>query len=577
MTVGVACGDSTTTPAQSQVQIAATPTPAPTATLIPIPEPKGTNTPLPAPTALPTPIPTPTAGYITAGTKRLVVAHEPALWETNNVWKRGGGTHTSLLPMLEGLTAADRNTGEYAPRLALDWTMRPDGKQWTVNLRPDVPFHNGWGEFTSKEIPFIFERLTSEESISGDKRVWNGLIGEEKNLETPDDHTVVFNLLQVEPNMPFNWAALLHNMLFMSKAQWEAEGIKGYDAKPAGTGPYKYVERVLSYSLLYERVENHWRHTPEFQELYFRWVPEDSTRLAMILTGEAHIVALPRDLYDEASVSGAQVVSAGFAGNPPTYFFHGNYHSSPDVFDPTLPWTKKEVREALTKGIDFETINDKIFHGQGKRAYSHLNHPAMPGWDKAWEERGKTEYAYDPVAAAKLLADAGYPNGEGIEVTIYLHPWSGYPEYEQVSEAIAQYWRELGVTVDTPEEDFARIREKYKSKNLAGGMYGYSPSPIRSVQTNLRFNYAHSGCCFVFEHPVLDDAFAKLNETADPVERDRISRVAGEFAFSNYINIPLFYLPLQSVIDPTVVKSYVTSGLHLSTSDFEYVEATVSN
>ena len=520
-----------------------------------------------------TPRPTATPAFATSSVSRLVVAKENILFDSSLLWKNGGGTHTTLQPMYEGLAAADRFTGEIGPRLAESWKMRPDGRQWTVTMRKGIQFHNGWGELTSKEVPFIWERLTSEESIAGDKTTWKGLVGVKENLETPDAHTVIFNLESVEPNMPFNWASLLHNMLFMSKAQWDQEGAEGMEAMPAGTGPYKFKERKLSESVLYERVENHWRVTPEFSELMFRFVDEDATRLAMMLTGEASIAELPRDLHAEAISQGKSVVSAGMAGNPPTYFFHGNYHSTPEKLDLTVPWTKKEVREALIKAIDYDAINDEVFYGAGVRAFSHMAHPAMPGWDKSWEERGKTDYAYNPGEAAQILADAGYPNGEGIEVTIYLHPWAGYPEYQQVSEAIAQYWRDLGVTVDTPETEYARFREVYMDKELYGGMYGYAPSPIRSVQTNLRFNYASTGCCFVFEHPFLDERFEQLNQMVDPVERDRISREVGEFAFANYINVPLFYLPFQVVIDPQVIKSYVTHGLHLSISDFEYIEA----
>ena len=68
-----------------------------------------------------------------------------------------------------------------------------------------------------------------------------------------------------------------------SKARWDAGGKELYGQKVVGTGPFEFVERKIGSHVLYKRVENHWRQTPEFKELEFRWVPEDVTRLATLL------------------------------------------------------------------------------------------------------------------------------------------------------------------------------------------------------------------------------------------------------------------------------------------------------
>ncbi|WP_256390212.1 ABC transporter substrate-binding protein, partial [Vibrio parahaemolyticus] len=81
------------------------------------------------------------------------------------------------------------------------------------------------------------------------------------------------------------------------KAQWDKEGLEGFEKRPAGTGSYRYMARKVAQSIAFERVENHWRgERPDFPELEIRFVPEDTTRLATLLNGEAHIVDLPREL-----------------------------------------------------------------------------------------------------------------------------------------------------------------------------------------------------------------------------------------------------------------------------------------
>ena len=75
-----------------------------------------------------------------------------------------------------------------------------------------------------------------------------------------------------------------------SKARWDAGGKELYGQKVVGTGPFEFVERKVGSHVLYKRVENHWRQTPEYKELEFRWVPEGVTRLASAAGGRgAHL------------------------------------------------------------------------------------------------------------------------------------------------------------------------------------------------------------------------------------------------------------------------------------------------
>jgi ABC-type transport system substrate-binding protein len=89
------------------------------------------------------------------------------------------------------------------------------------------------------------------------------------------------------------------------------EGLEGFEKRPAGIGSYQYVSRQLGQSILFERVENHWSGIrPALQELERRLAPEESTRLAMLLKGEAHIVDLVRELQGDAEKHGMQILAA---------------------------------------------------------------------------------------------------------------------------------------------------------------------------------------------------------------------------------------------------------------------------
>ena len=113
-------------------------------------------------------------------------------------------------------------------------------------------------------------------------------------MQIVDDYTVVFRLTQVAPEFVETISANT-DLVIESKARWDAGGKELYGQKVVGTGPFEFVERKVGAHVLYKQVPNHWRKTPEYKELEFRWVPEDVTRLATLLSGEVHVSDVPRD------------------------------------------------------------------------------------------------------------------------------------------------------------------------------------------------------------------------------------------------------------------------------------------
>ena len=95
-----------------------------------------------------------------------------------------------------------------------------------------------------------------------------------------------------------------------SKARWDAGGKELYGQKVVGTGPFEFVERKVGAHVRYKRVENHWRQTPAYKELEFRWVPEGVTRLATLLAEETHISDVERALQKDATAKGMRASRA---------------------------------------------------------------------------------------------------------------------------------------------------------------------------------------------------------------------------------------------------------------------------
>src|SRR5438132_9775054 len=115
--------------------------------------------------------------------------------------------------------------------------------------------------------------------------VWRNV----EEIKVISDYQVVFRMKQPSTTMPYA-ASRPGDLRIVSKAQWDKEGLAGFEKRPAGTGSYRYLERKMGQSIAFERVDNHWSgQRSAFQELEIRRSPEDATRLAALLSGEAHI------------------------------------------------------------------------------------------------------------------------------------------------------------------------------------------------------------------------------------------------------------------------------------------------
>ena len=92
-----------------------------------------------------------------------------------------------------------------------------------------------------------------------------------EEVKAVDDYQVVFRMKSPTSIMPYA-ASRGGDLRIVSKAQWDKEGLEGFDKRPAGTGSYRYVNRQLGQSDHHSRrVENHWRgEKPDFKELEIR-------------------------------------------------------------------------------------------------------------------------------------------------------------------------------------------------------------------------------------------------------------------------------------------------------------------
>ncbi|MDE2940370.1 MAG: ABC transporter substrate-binding protein [Chloroflexota bacterium] len=531
--------------------------------------------------ATPTPIPV-VMEKVEAKVDRVIYALGE-VQETNRHWTVSRPSYYQFDPYGETLVGLDANTNERIPRLAESWEWSEDGREWTFQLVEGVPFHFGYGEFTAHDAVAAHHRTIGEDSQSGAASFFR-----EATAEALDDYTVKYTFDGLSLDTP----AILSRgfgggeILMLSKQQFDTEGVEGFDAKPAGTGSYQYLGREAGQGIWFEKApQPHWRgENPDFQEVELRWVREDLTRLAALLTGEIHVAALSRELQLEAGRRGMQPAAAGVPTNYLSLFLGGLYFSEGDPdYDPNVPWASptngKIIRQAMNRAIDREEMLQHVLKGDGELMYNTAYHPVLgngynPQWEADWEEL----YGYDQEAAKQLMAQAGYTPDNPMPFTSYNYFSADEPETAVMLEALINYWEPIGIDVTLLDSEWGTVRGEYRAKGefIKKGGWG-NVITMRSLTTRLRvWSFAATGNGGGYETDLQDQNYLKYIglETVDREAIDLLIREIGDDRFYNFADIPFFWFRLTVMFNPEVVESWTFPGTASSkTSHWDLLKA----
>ena len=351
------------------------------------------------------------------------------------------------------------------PRLAESWKAVND-VTWEFKLRRGVKFHDG-SDFTAADVKFSIERIPV---VSGPNPT-TIYVRRVKDTRIIDPHTLLVITDGPAPNLPNDFIRLF---IVSSKA---AAGLTKESANEAfnsgkaaiGTGPYKYVSWQPKGDLVLARNDSFWGPKEPWARHVRKEIANDAARVAQLKAGQLDLItrvpatdvaALKRD-----SKLNVQMIDT-------VYVFNVEL----DVRDkaPTItakdgsamdknPLQDVRVREAIDFAIDRKALAEVAMEGLGKPA-SQMVTPSIFGFNKTLGDR-----KYDPAAARKLLADAGYPNGFKLQ---FSFTQDRLPGDRQVGTSIAQMLAAIGIDAQAnaqPAAVFfpARTRGEY-SMSMSG-------------------------------------------------------------------------------------------------------------
>src|SRR5947209_5691524 len=318
------------------------------------------------------------------------------------------GLHTLRVTaeIFETLVATAVDSTDIVPGLAESWTTSPDGLVWTFKLRKGVRFHDGT-PLDAAAVKFTFDRVIDPSHPHAKSGKWSfvaGYLSSVKSVDAPDPLTVRLNLKYPTSSLPALLA--LPNCAIVSPTAF-AKDPAGFDSRPVGSGRYRFETWERGSRLVLKRNDDYWGSKGRPQTLVYRAIPDATTRVTELLTGGLDLILPIAPDFIEKLEKTPQVTVHKKTGL--TVWYVGfNVDKK--------PFTDKRVRQAFNHAVNKEAIVRDILKGTGIAAVG----PLLPG---TWAfEPNVRKYAYDPAAARRLLAEAGYPNG--LEVDFWM-PESG--------------------------------------------------------------------------------------------------------------------------------------------------------
>ncbi|MCC7052010.1 MAG: peptide ABC transporter substrate-binding protein [Gemmatimonadaceae bacterium] len=343
--------------------------------------------------------------------------------------------------VVEGLVTNDEKM-QVVPVLALEVpelanggvTLRKDGgMDVTWKLRPGVKWHDGVPH-TSADVKFTVDAINKgdwkPESVDGFDRI--------SSVDTPDSLTAVVHYREVYApyRLQFVRGTLPRHLL----AGKNIDAATEYNRRPLGTGPYRVAEWKTGEHILLEAAPGYWRGAeyPKIRRLLFRFLPNTTTRINQLKSGEVQMVALVpwdkvRELRGLPAVRLNQVVGNGYE------HVTLNQRHFP-------PFAELAVRRAMAHAIDRNLIVGTLLDG----LVTVVDGPIQP-LSSAYEKE-VTTYPYDPARARALLDSAGWLVGAdgirakgGTRLAFTLITQSGFAIRENVSQALQQQLRAVGI------------------------------------------------------------------------------------------------------------------------------------
>jgi peptide/nickel transport system substrate-binding protein len=397
--------------------------------------------------------------------------------------------------------------------LAESWRLIND-TTWQFKLRRGVKFHNG-EPFDATAVKFSIERMLNPQQAAPGRTS----IATIDRVEIIDPLTVNVITKTPFPLLPVRMSPGHCGTVGILPPKYVAQvGDAGFAVKPVGTGPYRFVEWVKDERLVLEANKDYHRGAPAIERLVFRPIPELTTRVAALLSGQADLVSdVPPDQVGKVKASGVAKIEVSTLGGFIIMMKITNYLMPG-------PWQDARVRKAINYAIDMDTIIKTVLEGYGQVVGVPLEKEAF-GYNPniKW-------YGYDPERAKALLREAGHPNG--FEMTLHV-PNRRYMNDIEVVQAMAQMLGKVGIKAKVEVGEQSVYTQKWRRRELLP-VYMTAWGGAGVFDGDLLVNSLHSKSALaIHKNEALDKILEEAQGSNDPEKRKALYWKAQEMIYED--------------------------------------------
>jgi len=398
--------------------------------------------------------------------------------------------HRVIRSIVDSLVVAQPGH-KFGPWLAKSWEVSPDGRNYTFHLRDDVTFHDGT-KFDAEAVKFNLDRVSDPKNALYAVSDIGPYAG--STVVDPTTVRVTFS----EPYAPFLANLAKSTLGIVSPTAVRKYG-DDFPHHPVGTGPYRFrsfepaVEIVLDRNPDYKWPPAGAAHSGVtwLDRITFKNVPEEATRVAVLLNGQANAIDLvpPQNVAEFRTSSEYRLLEGELLNQ--------NYSLYLNAKRP--PWDDQRVRTAFRDALDLDAAVKTVYLGTFDRAWSPLS-PSIFGYDKTLEHTWHAE----PEAAARLLDEVGWKKGpDGIRVkdgkpltVVFVDTQGNREKRLDLMTILRKQLRDTGFDLKLDSQPSGAYLAKVAAGEydlVAGSLFAPDPDVLRRIHSRkLRTSFAIS-------------------------------------------------------------------------------------
>ena len=398
------------------------------------------------------------------------------------------GTREVMFNVFEGLMKPTPN-GDLTPAIAESYEVSEDRMTYTFHLREGVQFHNG-ETVTAEDVVYSIQRCAAATET--------GIVQVEafsviEDLKAVDERTVSITIS--EPSNEF--------ISYMTTAVLPA-GYDKQDTDPVGTGPFKFVSRTAQDSVVLEKFNEYWGTPAQLDKVTLK-IMENADSLMMSLQSGAIDLCAHLTSTQVAQLEKDFNVAEGTMNLVQAMYLN----------NAVAPFDDVRVRQALCYAVDKQEIIDLAFDGYG----SPIGSSMYPAFGKYFDDSLTNYYTKDVEKAKALLAEAGYPDGFDMTITVP----SNYKPHMDTAEVLVQQLAQIGVNATIePIEWESWVSDVYAGRQFQSTVVGVDASTMTARALLERFTSDYGKNFINYNNAEYDALFQQTLTAYDDAEQTAI-------------------------------------------------------